>query len=187
MAMPAVAKFWSQEEVREMQGSRAWPRYELIDGELLVTSSPSVPHQRFIVELLVLIRAYVIAHDVGEVLTSPADIELDQGSVLQPDIFVIPPGLVVRTWPDVTALLLAIEVLSPSTARHDRVTKRIFFQKHRVPEYWIVDLEARLVERWRPDDVRPEILPDRLIWQPYAGVEPLTIDLTALFVNANRA
>jgi len=53
-----------------------------------------------------------------------------------------------------------------------------------VPEYWIVDLEARLVERWRPADERPEVLTDSLNWAPSAaGTESLTIDLPEFFTK----
>jgi Uma2 family endonuclease len=69
-------------------------------------------------------------------------------------------------------LLLAAEVLSPSSARHDRVKTRPHYQRH-VPEYWIVDLEARLFERWRPEDDRPEIVVQTLNWQPAGTTEPL--------------
>lgn len=48
---------------------------------------------------------------------------------------------------------------------------------------WIVDLDARLVERWRPSDERPEILAERLEWQPATGVPPLPIDLPHLFAE----
>ncbi|HJR35411.1 MAG TPA: Uma2 family endonuclease [Gemmatimonadales bacterium] len=50
-------------------------------------------------------------------------------------------------FPDPT---LVIEVLSPSTAHFDRFTKRRRFQRAGIPEYWIVDLDARAVDRWRP-------------------------------------
>ena len=50
-------------------------------------------------------------------------------------------------WQDVTTLLLAIEVLSPTTARYDRLTKRRLYQQQGI-EYWIVDLDGRVVERW---------------------------------------
>jgi Uma2 family endonuclease len=53
-----------------------------------------------------------------------------------------------------------------------------------VPEYWIVDLDARLVERWRPDDTRPEILTETLEWTPVPGLPPLVIELPALFAEA---
>ena len=83
-----------------------------------------------------------------------------------------------------TRLLLAVEVLSPSTARGDRTVKRQFFQRHHVPEYWIVDNSARLVDRWRPGDERAESVTDVLTWQPVPGIEPLTIDLRELFDEA---
>jgi len=50
-----------------------------------------------------------------------------------------------------------------------------------VPEYWIVDLEARLVERWRPGDDRPEILTERLEWAPEPEGAPLVIDIPEQF------
>ena len=63
-----------------------------------------------------------------------------------------------REWTDVTMLLLTIEVLSPSRRRHDRETKRRFFQRVLIPEYWTVDLVRRVVERWRPNADVPEVL-----------------------------
>ena len=74
-----------------------------------------------------------------------------------------------------------MEVLSPSTARADRQVKRRRYQRHGVPEYWIVDLDARLVERWRPADERPEILAERLEWRAVPEAPPLEIDLGEYF------
>jgi Uma2 family endonuclease len=82
--------------------------------------------------------------------------------------------------------MLAIEVLSPSSARHDRVRKRPLFQRH-VPEYWIVDIDARLVERWRPGDERPEIITESLVWQPDAGVPAFHLTLESLFAGLEGA
>lgn len=53
-----------------------------------------------------------------------------------------------------------------------------------IPEYWIVDPDARLVERWRAGDERPEVLGDSLAWQPDASYAPLEIDLPVLFQTA---
>ena len=72
-------------------------------------------------------------------------------------------------------------MLSPSTARADRIVKRRRFQRAKVPEYWIVDLDARLVERWRPGDRRPEVLEERLEWRPESSLAPLVLDLPAFF------
>ncbi len=83
-------------------------------------------------------------------------------------------------------LELAVEVLSTSTARYDRVTKWRVYQEQGVPEYWIVDLDARMVERWRPGDERPEVLTGRLTWRPVEGWEELAIDLVTLFRDVLR-
>jgi Uma2 family endonuclease len=80
--------------------------------------------------------------------------------------------------------LLAIVVLSPSTARFDRLLKRRRYQRAGVAEYWIVDPDARLVERWRPDDTRPELVSEILTWQPDAAKPPLELDLPALLREA---
>jgi Uma2 family endonuclease len=77
--------------------------------------------------------------------------------------------------------LLVVEVASPSTARYDRGLKRRFYQRAGVPEYWIVDLDARIVERWRPGDTRPEVLDAAISWQPEPGGPALTLDLPSLF------
>jgi Uma2 family endonuclease len=82
---------------------------------------------------------------------------------------------------DVTTLLLAIEVLSPSSRTRDRAIKRRFLQCVALPEYWVVDLSRRLVERWRPGDRHAEVLASSLLWHPPGPDEALTIDLAALF------
>ena len=81
----------------------------------------------------------------------------------------------------VSRLLLAVETLSPSSARHDRVTKRPAYQRNRVPEYWIVDEMSRTIERWTPDDERPDVLAERLVWHPAGATEPFVLDLVAFF------
>jgi Uma2 family endonuclease len=187
MGMAAPSKVWTRDEVLALQDA-APPgvRYELIDGELLVSPAPNDPHQRCVAALLYLLYGYCKRHRVGRALTSPADISLDRESILQPDIFVMPwetkPAL--RGWEHVTRLLLAVNVLSPSTARGDRTVKRQFLQRMGVPDYWVVDNSARLVERWRPDDQRPEQLTDVLTWHPVPEIDPLTIDLRELFTEA---
>lgn len=68
-------------------------------------------------------------------------------------------------------------------ARYDRVVKRPALQAAGVEEFWIVDLDARLVERWRPEDARPEILLERLTWKPDGASAGLAIDLVAFFAG----
>ncbi len=89
-----------------------------------------------------------------------------------------------KSWRDVGGLLLAIEVLSPSTAQQDRVKKRRLFAGAGVPEYWIVDPEVRVIERWRPGDDLPELCNKTLVWHPAGASAPLVLDLPALFRTA---
>jgi len=160
-------------------------RYELIDGELFVTPAPTWNHQDALAVLFQRVYAFVRANAIGRARFAPADIEFSEQTLVQPDLFVTPRvgGRKPERWEEVRSLLLAVEVLSPSSARSDRRAKRLLYQRQGVPEYWIVDVDARLVERWRPDDERPEILTDMLAWQPDPGCAQLLIDLPAYFAE----
>lgn len=191
MGMPAVARnHWTAADVRAlMDESRHWPRYELLGGELLVTHAPTLAHQWAVAELAAQLGAYCETQGIGVVLVSPADVELEPESIMQPDVFVVPRSLIPSDqpmeWPHVTALLLAVEVLSPSTMHIDRVRKRDFYLTHRVDEYWIVDLDARVIERWTPASNRPGILRDALEWRPTGSSAPFVLDVAGFFA-ANR-
>jgi Uma2 family endonuclease len=181
MGMPQATQRWTADMVRALPDDGN--RYEVIAGELFVTPAPSFDHQAAVYRLLLRLGPFVDAQRLGYALASPADIEFDEADLVQPDVFVTPriEGRRPRRWSEVKALLVAVEVLSPSTARADRAVKRRLFQRVGVPEYWIVDVEARLVERWRPGDERPEIVTESLAWRPTAAAEPLVIDLPKLF------
>jgi Uma2 family endonuclease len=187
MAMPAVNRRWTAREVRQLieDNPLVTPRYELVDGELLVTPSPGRWHQRVVLELAVALREYLEREPVGVVMTSPSDVELEPEFLSQPDVFVVPGREWRRIGDDhvIRELILAAEVLSPSSGRHDRVRKRPKYQKH-VPEYWILDLEARLVERWRPNEERPEILTERVEWHPRNATVPFVLAISQLFDRA---
>jgi Uma2 family endonuclease len=102
---------------------------------------------------------------------------------VQPDLFVVPdegrgeP----QSWSDIKRLLLVVEGLSPSTASYDRLKKRPAYQKAAIPEYWILDIDSRLVERWTPEDLRPEVIADILEWRPRPEITPLLIKLEDIF------
>jgi Uma2 family endonuclease len=204
MDMATQPRVWTREEVlalideRERRGE-PWRKFELIDGELLVdgqpapdgvppeslvTPAPSRVHQRLGAGLYDVLRPYVGARGLGELLWSPADLPVDAPGFLQPDLFVVPADVPGTTWEDVTALILAVEIISPSSARADRGRKRRRYQAARVAEYWVVDPDSRLVERWRPDDERPEVTHETLLWRPDPAHPPLTIDLPRLFAAA---
>ena len=187
MAMPAQhAEGWTVEMVRALPNDGN--RYEVIDGELYVTPAPSWTHQTAVLELAVVLRPYVQSHGIGHVIISPADVLFGPRNMVEPDLFVVPlvEGAPPHAWEQVGRLLLAVEVLSPSTRRTDRGPKLDLYQRKGVPEYWVVDVDRRTIDRWRPNDTGPESLSDRLQWQPDRFTEPLVLDLTQYFADVLR-
>ncbi len=182
MAMPTRL-----EEVTTIEQLLALPddgvRHELLDGVHIVTPAPAYLHQRVLQTFWHELYAALRGTETLVILSSPADIRLGPRTFVQPDLFVHrkDPGRRVREWAEVGVPVLAIEFLSPTTAARDRGAKRRIYQRAGVGEYWVVDLDARLVERWRPEDVRPEILDQRLVWAPPELSAPLTLDLPAIF------
>jgi Uma2 family endonuclease len=158
-------------------------RHEVVDGELLVTPAPAWRHQQMAGALYARLREWLGVHPIGTVILAPADIVLDQHTLVEPDLFVVPlvDGRKPANWEEAGRLMLVIEILSPSSARADRYLKRYRYQRASVPEYWIVDLDARLIERWLPDDSRPELIADRIVWQPDADGPSLEIEIPVLF------
>ena len=184
MGMPARAldRHWTEEEFYAARDAAPpGERWELVDGEVLVTPAPNWVHQRIVRRLILLIAPYVRAHELGEPFFAPLDVKLEPGLVLQPDLLVVPAGELRRRSDIVRHLLLAVEIVSPSSARHDRVRKRPAYQRNRVPEYWIFDDVSQTVERWTPDDERPELLAEQLIWHPAGATGPFVLDLVEFF------
>jgi Uma2 family endonuclease len=190
MGMPAEKiRRWTTADVRALTDeSRPWPRYELIDGQLIVTPAPSWTHQWAVALLWRSLHEYLTRSSVGVAMMSASDLELEKGHITQPDVFVVPisGGRHPKSWPEVKALLVAAEVLSPSNARYDRVDKRKFFQRVAVPEYWVVDLDARVFERWTPGDARPEVIDAMLTWNPAGSSAPFALDLPRYFAEVHR-
>lgn len=185
MAMPAqraTRRPWTEEEFYAARDAApAGERWELVEGKVLVTPAPHWVHQRIIGRLFVLLDAYVRPRGFGEVFASPLDVKLQPGLVLQPDLLVVPAGELRRRSDIVRRLLLAAEIVSPSSARYDRVVKRPHYQRNGVSEYWIVDDMSQTVERWTHDDERPELLAEQLVWHPSAASEPFMLDLVQFF------
>jgi Uma2 family endonuclease len=181
-----IPRVWTEEEfLAARDEAPASERWEFIDGEVLVTPGPHWSHQGGAVRLTVLFDPYVRRHGLGRVLTAPMDVRFRPGLILQPDMLVVPAGVLTKTADIIDRLHLAIEILSPSSARHDRLRKRPIYQQSQVPQLWILDQRAELVERWRPNEERPEILTDRIEWHPEGASEPLVIDLLELFAEIN--
>jgi Uma2 family endonuclease len=186
MAMPVHApRRWTAAAVRQLiaDSSLRTPRYELVDGELLVTPSPAPSHQMAVTLMLIALTEYCDRTRAGRALHSPSDIELEPEDIRQPDVYVLPRD----EWRRIRdagfpahQLLLAVEVVSPSSARFDRVVKRDKYQRFGC-EYWIVDADARVVERWSPGDTRPEIVTGRIVWHALGAADAFELDLERFF------
>ena len=157
-------------------------RYEVVHGELLVTPAPRLWHQEIVSRLAFALRTYLAREPQGHALASPADISFAPDTLVQPDVFVVPLEEA-RTlqWTGIRHLLLVAEVLSPSSARADRFTKRRWYQEAGVPHYWLVDADAQAVEMWTPEARFPTIERERVTWEPEGARQPFVLDLGELF------
>jgi Uma2 family endonuclease len=178
-AMPALAdRVWTAAEVQALPEDPSH-RYECVDGVLLVSPAPRTLHQSAVTELVLRLSLLVRASGVGAVFVAPSDWVLDPYTLVQPDLYVVSlvDGRRPRTDEERGHPLLFIEVLSPSTARFDRVVKRTRYQRADI-EYWIVDLDARLVERWLPGDDRASVHAE-----PAGATESLVFALEPFFTE----
>lgn len=183
MHMVTASRQWTVEEVWALPADGN--RYEVIDGELFVTPGPKRLHQDIALDLHFALKTYLQPSGFARVYAAPADILSGPRTLVQPDVFVIPlvGGKIPREWNVLRTLLLAVEVLSPSSARADRTVKRRLYLDNGIPEYWIVDGNARLIERWRAGDTRPEIVTEKLEWHPVVTHPPFELDVAGLFAG----
>jgi Uma2 family endonuclease len=186
MAMPATHVNWTVEMLDALPDDGN--RYEIIDGELFVTPSPRYEHQFVVGELYARLLAYLKPTRLARPLFSPSDVRREdrRRNRVQPDVFVARYVNGKRpNFPlDLKDLLLAVEVLSPSTAADDHHRKRRLYLNAGVPSYWIIDPDARTVSVWRPAMTAAELHTDQLEWQPEGMPAPLVIDLEAFFREA---
>ncbi|NPV30024.1 MAG: Uma2 family endonuclease [Firmicutes bacterium] len=123
-------------------------RYELLEGDLVLTPVPGFSHQYVVANIAALLRAFVEKHNLGLVLFAPFDIVPAEDVVLQPDVlylsrerFSLLREECLRGVPD-----LVVEVLSPNSGRRDRLQKSRLYLRYGVREYWVVDPAAETVE-----------------------------------------
>jgi len=186
MAMPATHTDWTVEMLDALPDDGQ--RYEIIDGELFVTPSPSDVHQYIVGDLFARLLTYLRGSGIGHPVVSPSDVRREdrRRNRVQPDIFVVRVRDNKRpVYPfDLTDLLLAIEVTSPGNPRYDYQTKRTLYLQSGVPEYWIVSPEARTFARWTRVGDPGEILNEGITWQPAGMATPFVLDLPEFFVEA---
>jgi Uma2 family endonuclease len=183
--MAAPLDFYTADMVRQLNENSPWngPRYETVHGELLVSPAPRLAHQDVVGNLYFALRLYLRHEPAGRAFMSPADISWGLPDVLaQPDVFIVPSEETTeREWKQILHLLLAAEVLSPSSVRADRFTKRRLYQEQGTPMYWVIDPDTRSVEVWTPADTFPRMEREQLVWHPAGASAPFVLPLDELF------
>ena len=128
------------------------------------------------------LRVFVDTHVCGHLFQSPADISWGPDILVQPDLFVVDLAEArSMDWSQMKKLLLTVEVLSPTTARYDRHTKRRLYQEVGIPFYWIVDPDEKLVEVWTPEAMFPVVERECVKWATEGVEEELVLELEGLF------
>ena len=133
-----------------------WPesdRVELIDGEIYLMTPPVRKHQKISVELLRQLANYLDGKSC-EVYAAPFGVRLfeqagddpeDVDTMVEPDLSVICDPDKLDDYGCKGAPDMVIEILSPTTRRHDRVLKMNLYQRAGVREYWLVDPDTETV------------------------------------------
>jgi len=168
-------------EMLTVEDYRATPegtRYQLIEGELIMSPGPNRDHQDLVLNLVDILRAYVRAHPIGRIYAVPCDVFLSENDVVQPDVlFVAQSGRAtladdgIHGPPD-----LVVEVLSWSTAQLDKKRKRLIYAKAGVRELWLVDPLLLQIQRY--DFARDPAKPVQLIEENETFSTPLLAGLT---------
>lgn len=144
MLLRSVTAGWTAEDWERLPHDDG-KRYEIIDGVLYVSTAPSARHQRILRVVFIELHEQVDTRGVGMTLWSPIGVFMPGGAPVQPDIFVVRTadlGIIdERRVTGVPALI--VEVLSPSNAEHDLVTKRALYARAGAPEYWVFRPDER--------------------------------------------
>jgi Uma2 family endonuclease len=152
-------------------------RYEVLDGELLVTPPPSAEHQEIVDWLAEKLFPFVAAHGLGK-LRFPRSVVVIEGSQLEPDLMVRADAPR-RAWEDKPLPILVVEVLSRSTRQRDLQAKRDFYMKQGILEYWAIDRAERTVIRFTPGASEP--VRSILSWRPPGIEATIELDVATMF------
>ncbi len=128
-------------------------RYELLEGDLLVSPSAKPRHQKILGNVFVMLRKLQDA-GLGEAYSAPLDVVFDRHNVFEPDVlFIRTERLDIVTEKNVSGPPdLVVEVLSDSTRDADLGRKLRAYSRFEVSEYWVVDPDANTVQVFRREN-----------------------------------
>jgi Uma2 family endonuclease len=123
-------------------------QYELIHGEVHFTPAPTTRHQFVLRNLTGSLLQYLAKNPLGELAFAPLDVLLGDDTALQPDLIFVSNARarIIREAFIEGAPDLVVEILSTSTAAHDRATKLPVYAQSGVAEVWLIDSQAKTVE-----------------------------------------
>lgn len=155
-----IDKHWTVADYLQFDDDQ---RYEIIEGNLWTPPAPTDDHQRIITRLGTFIDMHVLQEELGECRDAPFDVYLADDTVVQPDFTFVSKDRVEEVLghrgaqgaPD-----MVIEVLSPSTASRDRLTKRPLYAKAGVRWLVLVDASERVVETFELSEVGEYVVRD---------------------------
>lgn len=159
-------------------------RYELCDGELVVSPAPTTEHQSIAAHLGgLLLRAEEAGF--GRMFPAPTDVVFSQHKATQPDLlFIRRERLHIITKANIQgAPDLIVEILSPGSREDDLGWKMTLYAREGVPFYWVVDPETRTVQPYTLREggyvTEPPLRPGDILACPlFPGI---TIDVARLF------
>jgi Uma2 family endonuclease len=158
-------------------------RHEIIDGEHFVSAAPVPYHQTLSRRIQFQLYTQVEEQGLGEIYDAPIDVEMSRTDIVQPDLAVIlnrSKHLVTRVRiqgaPD-----LVVEILSESTSRLDRGKKKERYARAGVPEYWVVDGGARIVQQFVLAEQEYELAGEHGERVSFLALPGVCVDLTKVW------
>lgn len=143
--MVVIKPIFSYEHLAQMPDDGK--RYEILEGNLIVSPSPKTRHQRVAGNLFAFLRRAEQA-GYGQAFIAPLDVVFDPQNVPQPDVFFVRQARLsivtednVQGAPDVI-----VEILSDSTRKRDFGAKLRLYARYRVPHYWIADTDDETIQ-----------------------------------------
>jgi Uma2 family endonuclease len=163
------------------------PRYQLIEGELFMSPSPSLRHQEIVGRIFFVLRKYAEDRQAGLVAISPLDVVLSDENVCQPDVLFVSKknSSILKEEGIFGPPDICIEVLSPHKPHLDLKAKRSVYAKYGVTEYWIVDPDKNTVMQYRlqEDSERPRNLLDQSATLTSVLLPGFELNLARLFAK----
>jgi Uma2 family endonuclease len=183
MYMATKTRPWTRRDIARLPDDGN--RYELLNGELLVTPQASLPHQAIATRLVQALASYVDRHRLG-VVVGPGAVIFGKNE-LQPDVLVVPREFdrLPEKWQDAPHPILVAEILSRSSRHHDLAVKPPAYQGLTIPDYWVIDRFERRALIWTLSAAGPAIVTTELRWQPRAELPALVLALSDLLPPAS--